>query len=232
MATNRAVFLDRDHTIIEDPGYISDPGLVKLLPGVEGAIKSLSQAGYKIILVTNQSGIARGLLTEETLQRIHAELRRQLAASGAHLDGIYFCPFHPEGCVEGYCIDSELRKPRPGMILKAAKDLNIDLASSWMVGDSVRDVEAGQRAGCRTIRLRTNTLLAAGEGEDEDSQADFTVRNLVEAAKIILREPIIAPTGAAGLTFPHNAQPEEHMTDRDILLEILRTVRALAEKKK
>lgn len=229
MATKKAVFLDRDNTLIEDPGYISDPSGVKMLPGVAPAVKSLSQAGFKVIMVTNQSGIARGLLTEEALQKIHSELRRQLAESGAHLDGIYFCPFHPEGSVEGYAIDSELRKPRPGMLLKAAKDHDIDLSASWMVGDSPRDAEAGQRAGCRTIRLRVQSMQVQGDGQDEDAQADFTVRNLVEAAKIILREPAAPPQRTLTMDFPHPAQPEELMTDRDILLEILRSLRQLTE---
>ena len=108
--SNRAVFLDRDNTVIEDPGYLADPGAVKLLPGVELAIKSLTQAGYKIVIVTNQSGIARGRLTIEMLEKIHAEMQRQLAERGAHVDGIQYCPYHPEGTVEEFSQDSELRK--------------------------------------------------------------------------------------------------------------------------
>ena len=187
--SDKAVFMDRDNTIIEDPGYIGDPSLVRLLPGVEQAIKSLQAAGYKIVVVTNQSGIARGLLTEAMLDRIHDELRRQLAIKEAYLDAIYYCPYHPEGTVEGYAIDSGLRKPRPGMLLKAAGEMDLELAGSWMVGDSPRDIEAGQRAGCRTIRVRTRQALPKQQTdqEDEGAQADFTVRNLAEAAKIILR---------------------------------------------
>ena len=183
---NKAVFLDRDNTLISDPGYISDPSLVTLLPGVELAVKSLMQAGYKIIVVTNQSGVARGMITEETLGKIHAEMSRQLSDKGARLDAIYYCPYHPEGTVEQYACDSELMKPRPGMLLKAADELDIDLAASWMVGDSPRDIGAGMRAGCRTVRL----LARHGhvETEDEDIPADFVVRNLVDAAKIIMRE--------------------------------------------
>jgi len=186
---NKAVFLDRDNTIIQDPGYLSDPAAVKLLPGVELAIKSLRQAGYKIVVVTNQSGIARGLLTQEALERIHTEMQRQLAEKSAHLDAIYYCPYHPEGTVEAYAVESDLRKPRPGMLLKAAHELDIDLPSSWMVGDGPRDIEAGQRAGCRTIRVRLpDRQPLPGEQEDEDVEADFTLRNLVEAARVILRE--------------------------------------------
>lgn len=192
---NKAVFMDRDNTLIEDPGYLSDAGAVKLLPGVELAMKSMAQAGYKLVVVTNQSGIARGLLTAEQLEKIHAELRRQLAEHGARYDALYYCPYHPEGSVEEYAKDSDLRKPRPGMLRKAAKELDIDLAQSWMVGDSGRDIEAGQRAGCRTVRVRVRPGHHAtpGEEEAEDVQADFTVRNLVDAARVILRSPAAAP---------------------------------------
>ncbi|MFB3891578.1 MAG: D-glycero-alpha-D-manno-heptose-1,7-bisphosphate 7-phosphatase [Phycisphaerae bacterium] len=185
---NKAVFVDRDHTLIEDPGYLSDPAAVKLLPGVGPALKSLSAAGFRIVLVTNQSGIARGILTEETLAGIHDELRRQLAQHGAALDGVYYCPFHPEGVIEKYARESDMRKPKPGMLLAAAKDMDIDLTASWMVGDGARDIEAGQRAGCRTIRVRVPSRPPSGEPQDEDVQADFTVHNMVEAARIILRE--------------------------------------------
>ena len=184
----KAVFVDRDHTLIDDPGYLDNPDLVKLLPGVGGALKALSTAGYKIVMVTNQSGIARGLLTEQTLTKIHEELARQLAEHGASLDAIYYCPFHPEGSIQRYTMESDLRKPKPGMLLQAAKDMAIDLPASWMVGDGARDIEAGQRAGCKTIRLRHPQTDADSRCEDEDVQADFTVRNLAEAAKIILRE--------------------------------------------
>jgi D-glycero-D-manno-heptose 1,7-bisphosphate phosphatase len=191
---NKAIFLDRDSTIMEDPGYVSDASAVKLLPGVELALKSLSQAGYKLVVVTNQSGIARGLFTEEALEDIHDELRRQLAERGAHLDGIYYCPYHPEGTVEAYAKDSDLRKPKPGMLLKAAKDLDLDLSASWMIGDGARDVEAGQRAGCRTIRVRHPHAHHPGEAEDEAAQADFTVRNVVDAARVVMRESLRSPT--------------------------------------
>jgi D,D-heptose 1,7-bisphosphate phosphatase len=211
--SDKAVFLDRDNTIIDDPGYIGDPSLVRLLPGVEQAIKSLQAAGYKIVVVTNQSGIARGLLTEAMLERIHDELRRQLAVKEAYLDAIYYCPYHPEGTVEGYAIDSGLRKPRPGMLLKAAGEMDLELAGSWMVGDSPRDIEAGQRAGCRTIRVRTRQTAPKQQmdQEDEGVQADFTVRNLAEAAKIILRgdEQHAEPAQAVEPVQPADGSPAE-----------------------
>lgn len=218
----KAVFLDRDRTIIEDPGYISSVEAVRLLPGVERAIKSISQEGYKIIVVTNQSGVARGLITEETLETIHAEMCRLLAAGGAHVDAVYYCPFHPEGTVEKYAVDSDLRKPQPGMLLKAAEEFGLDLAASWMVGDSPRDIEAGQRAGCRTIRLRTRTQRVSRDELDDDVQADFTVRNLPSAARVILREPVIDAARLAQCD-----EPDE--TRREILRYVRQLARADAE---
>ena len=233
---NRAAFLDRDRTIIEDPGYISDPSLVRLLPGADLAIRSLKQAGYRVIVVTNQSAIARGLLTEEALEKIHGEMRRQLAAGGAHVDAVYFCPFHPEGTVKAYARDSDLRKPQPGMLRKGAQEFDLDLAASWMIGDSARDVEAGQRAGCRTIRLRAGPPSLAAESEDENVQPDFVVRNLLEAAKMVLQAPPPSPPRAAAATPPAPAGPGPASgapkTDREILLEILQQVRELARELK
>jgi D,D-heptose 1,7-bisphosphate phosphatase len=195
---NRAVFLDRDNTIIADPGYISDPGAVKLLPGVELAIKSFAQAGFKVVVVTNQSAVARGMVTEETLDEIHNEMRRQLSAKGARIDGLYYCPYHPEGTVEAYAIDSDLRKPKPGMLLKAGREMDIELSSSWMIGDSTRDVEAGRRAGCHTIRIRRPKPAQGDTGGGPEP--DFEVRNLVDAARIVMREvkkPSLAPARPA-----------------------------------
>ncbi|HUT58745.1 MAG TPA: HAD family hydrolase [Phycisphaerae bacterium] len=234
---NRAVFLDRDRTIIEDPGYMSDPSAVKLLPGADLAIKSLRQAGYVVVVVTNQSGIARGLLTEDALEKIHAEMRRQLLAGGAHVDAIHYCPYHPEGTVEKYAVDSDLRKPKPGMLLKGAEELDIDLAASWMVGDGARDIEAGQRAGCRTIRVRAGEHEVPGDPDDQAVQADFTVRNLLEAAKLILQSPARVAAGRVSGPPPATGAGREtsganqHMTDREILLEILQCVRQLARER-
>ena len=236
MAGN-AVFLDRDNTLIEDPGYLGDPGAVKLLPGVELALKGLAEGGYKLVLVTNQSGVARGLITEEALGAVHEELRRQLAERGAPLDAIYYCPYLAEGTVEAYARDSDERKPRPGMLLRAAREMDLDLAGSWMVGDSPRDIEAGQRAGCRTVRVRSGTesVHPGAAGEDEDAQADFFARNLVEAARVILREspPADRPSlpDATAPAGPTDVRGEDRklpaMTDSEVLRELLRHARQL-----
>lgn len=214
----RAVFLDRDNTLIDDPGYLSDPEGVHLLPGVEQALKLLAAAGYKLVVVTNQSGIARGMLTEATLARIHNAMRRKLSERGAYLDAIYYCPYHPDGTVEEFAADSEERKPRPGMLLRAGREMDLDLAGSWMVGDSPRDVGAGQQAGCRTVRIRQPEALADG---DEEFEADYTVRNLLEAARIITgddgRSPQIARLPEAR---PQSTPPAEDADSGNALAEI------------
>jgi D,D-heptose 1,7-bisphosphate phosphatase len=235
---NRAVFIDRDGTIMEDPGYVDDVRAVRLLPGVELAIKALSQGGYKTVVVTNQSGVARGLLTEKTLHKIHRKLRRLLSNKGAHLDAIYYCPYHPEGSVEGYAIESDLRKPNPGMLKKAAKELNINLAESWMIGDGEWDMEAGRRANCRTIHIRPES--PDDQQTDEDVRADFHARNLVDATRVILHEDDRAFAQAApqqkgkpgrpATTHPRRGQADTEpetsaMNDNEVRREILRHVR-------
>ncbi|NQU75278.1 MAG: HAD family hydrolase [Planctomycetes bacterium] len=237
---NKAVFLDRDNTIIEDHGFLSDPAGLRLLPGVERALKGLAQAGYKLVVVTNQSGVARGLITEQALAKVHEELQRQLAEHGAQLDAIYYCPYLPEGSVQEYARDSDERKPKPGMLLRAAEEMNIDLSASWMVGDSPRDVEAGQRAGCQTVRVRIgpDVVRHAASGEDEDVQADFTVRNLVDAARVIMRETSLTDLDRDGTDEAAGdykaqapllaaARTPSSMTDNEILFELLQQARQL-----
>lgn len=150
---NKAVFMDRDDTLIEDPGYINHPNQVRLLPGAAGSLIQLKKMGYLLIIVSNQSGVARGIVSEEVLEQIHHRLQKLLADEGAYLDAIYYCPYHPDGVVGRYRMESDLRKPNPGMLLKAAEEHDIDLSNSWMIGDSYRDVIAGKRAGCRTILI-------------------------------------------------------------------------------
>ena len=180
---NKAIFFDRDDTLIEDPGYISDPEQVKLLEGVSEALIELKAIGYKLVVVSNQSGVARGIVTEEVLGQIHKRLEQLLGEKGASLDGIYYCPYHPEGAIPKYRRESESRKPNPGMLLMAAKDMNFDLKESWMVGNGARDIEAGARAGCRTI-------LVDSKGHEQKIQPgqltpDYRAVNLKEVINII-----------------------------------------------
>ncbi len=179
----KAVFLDRDDTLIEDPGYISDPSQVKLLPGVASSLIDLKSMGYKLVVVSNQSGVARGIVTEDVLEKIHAKLKGLLSRKGAYLDGLYYCPFHPEGSIPKYRKNSDMRKPNPGMLLKAAEDMDLDLESSWMVGDKYDDVTAGKRAGCRTVLI--NPSVKPAVKAKEDPEPNHKAVNIVEAINII-----------------------------------------------
>ncbi len=180
---HKAVFLDRDDTIIADPGYINDPAQVKLLPGVTTALKELHNLGFKLIVITNQSGIARGILSEQQLDAIHKRLKQLLSYESVYLDGIYYCPYHPEGTIAKYTKESDLRKPNSGMILKAAEEMKINLAKSWMIGDSDRDTLAGKTAGCKTILVQPSPSQA--EIKYTAHNADFTASNMKEAVNII-----------------------------------------------
>jgi D-glycero-D-manno-heptose 1,7-bisphosphate phosphatase len=180
---NKAIFLDRDDTLIEDPGYINDPEQVKVLDGVPEALVELKNMGYKLVVVSNQSGVARGIVTEEVLGDIHNRLRQLLAEKGAFLDNIYYCPFHPDGAIPKYRQDSELRKPKPGMLLAAAREMHIDLGQSWAIGNSGRDVEAGVKAGCRTILIDHPAVVK--EIRPGQVKPDFTAVNMREAVNIV-----------------------------------------------
>ena len=143
---DRAVFLDRDGTVIRDAGYPRDPGEVSVLPGAAEALAELARNGFKLVVVSNQSGIGRGLVTPEEAEAVHDRFVAVLAAQGVRLDGAYYCPHAPdEGCA--------CRKPSPELFRRAAEDLGLELARSVMVGDKPSDVEAGRRAGCRTIQF-------------------------------------------------------------------------------
>lgn len=181
-----AVFLDRDGTIIENRPYLSDPDGVRILPGAAESIRQFADAGYLVVLVSNQSGVARGLFTEDQLSKVHARVESLLGNEGVSLDASYYCPYldGPEAKVDAYRQDSELRKPRPGMLLQAAQELDIDLSRSWMIGDSAGDVEAGARAGCLTVLVSP----PHGGAELNGFRPSIVVSSLKEAAARILRE--------------------------------------------
>ncbi len=160
-ALRPGVFLDRDGTLNEDVDFLRTPDELVLLPGVVEAVRALNAADFRVAVVTNQSGIARGFLDEAALERIHAELERRLARGGARLDGIYHCPHHPTQGEAPYRMRCSCRKPEPGLLQRAARELSIDLAQSFVIGDSVRDLEAGARLGVAGI------LVATGKGVRE-----------------------------------------------------------------
>lgn len=180
-----AVFLDRDGTILHEIDYLADPEQVSLLPGSAEAIRSLNEAGFKVVVATNQSGIARGLLDEQVLDEIHAVMLAELERGGAHIDRIEFCPHHPDH--DG--VDSPRRKPAPGMLLDAARALDLDLARSWTVGDAERDVAAGLAAGTRGILVETGKGARELERLRSEGRApEFAVSDLAAAACLILAQ--------------------------------------------
>ena len=172
-----AVFFDKDGTLVKDVPYNVKPDLIELTTGAAESLQSLKKARWKIFVVSNQSGVARGLFTEEDLQKVWEKLNE---LCGIQFDGFYFCPHLENGEIEKYSFACDCRKPAAGMILQAARENEIDLKNSWIIGDSLKDIEAGRRAGCRTI------LLSNQEASNENQQPDFIVKTLPEAAKLIL----------------------------------------------
>ena len=150
-----AVFLDRDGTINEEVGYMDRLEKLRLIPLAAEAIRLINRSGMKAVVVTNQSGVARGLFDESFVDAVHIRLREMLRTEGAFLDGIYFCPHHPTVGRERYLMTCDCRKPAPGLLLRAATDLHLEPARSYMVGDTLKDIEAGARAGARGVLVRT-----------------------------------------------------------------------------
>ncbi len=161
-----AVFLDRDGTITRERGHINRPEDLELVDGAAAAVRALNDAGVLAVVISNQSGVARGLITEEELARIHDELERMLAEEGARLDGAYYCPNFAGGTVERYTVDTSCRKPEPGMIERACRDLGIDLTTSVMVGDQLTDLELARRVGIPGV------VVLTGKGETALRQAN------------------------------------------------------------
>lgn len=185
---NRAVFLDRDGTIVrDDEGFIHEIEKFKFEKNAPEGLKKLQELGFKLIIVTNQAGIGRGIYTLKDYHKFNNYMLEQLKKRGVHIDAVYFCPHHPTKGNGEYLIECECRKPKPGMILKAAKDLNIDLSKSFIIGDKTGDLEAGRLAGVNPILVRT------GYGEEEGFKDavpvfDFIAEDLLDAARLIEEE--------------------------------------------
>ncbi len=171
----QAVFLDKDGTLVEDASYSVDLSRMRLLPGVLVGLRALHRAGYRLIVISNQSGVARGLFPEEALVAVERRLQWLLADGGVPLAGFYYCPHHPNGSISGYALACTCRKPEPGLILRAATEHGIQLTHSWLVGNRLEDVKAGQRAGCRTILLGScrNTGAELPGGAPHHLATDF-----------------------------------------------------------
>jgi D-glycero-D-manno-heptose 1,7-bisphosphate phosphatase len=188
---NVAVFLDRDGVLIEDVHLLTDLADIRILEGVAQALRSLKESGFQLIVISNQTVVARGLVTEQEVHAINAKMERLLEqAGGPHLDGFYFCPHHPNATLPAYRTACECRKPRPGLLLRAARERDLNLGASFAVGDRITDIIAGARAGCRTVLVQTGKHLAPPietvEPLDESVQPDHVCADLRAAAKWIL----------------------------------------------
>ncbi|SRR6266508_253516 len=198
---NHAVFLDRDGTILDELGYVTPSSVITIYPWSADAIRLLKRAGYVVVIITNQGGIGLGLYDHDFVEQTHDKLTADFAAAGAEIDAWYYCPHHPEAVVEQYRVHCSCRKPAPGMLIDAARDLDLDLASSWVVGDQWRDVKLAHAAGCRSVLLRT------GHGADQESAwpsdvapPTATCDNLIAAvSEILARDQPPRIRGAAKL---------------------------------
>jgi D,D-heptose 1,7-bisphosphate phosphatase len=184
MEKSRAVFFDKDGTLIEDVPYNVNPDLIRLTAGACEAVHLLKDAGFKLFVITNQSGVARGFFAEEDLVKVWGKLEELLEIK---FDGFYYCPHLKNGKIAEYNVDCDCRKPNAGLIFRAAIEHHIDLPNSWLIGDSPHDIEAGKRAGCQTI-------LVGFEKTDENNFQNLMVGNLLEAvSKILFQEMNLVP---------------------------------------
>ena len=185
----RAVFIDRDGTISEEVGYVNHVSRYRVFPFAARAVRALNEAGWLAVLVTNQAGVARGYFVEEMIGRVHGVLASELERDGARLDAVYYCPHHPSVGEPPYRFDCDCRKPRPGLIRRAAEELGLDLARSWMVGDRYSDTELARNAGVRAALV----LTGYGRGEYEHQshawqhRPDLVAENLLEAVREIIK---------------------------------------------
>ncbi|HEU4692942.1 MAG TPA: HAD family hydrolase [Vicinamibacterales bacterium] len=182
----RAVFLDRDGTLIEEAGYANQLSMIKLFPYSVDAVRQLNLAGFTVVVITNQAGISRGIVPEPFVAEAHAHLTRRLASGGATVDAYYYCPHHPDGVVAGLNIECECRKPKAGLWQRAAADLGVDLAASFSVGDRWRDVRAARAAGTRSVMVRTGYGRSEEHTPPPGVTADAIVDNLAAAVGWIL----------------------------------------------
>lgn len=208
-----AIFLDLENTIVQDPGNTPDPAKLSLIQGAAPAIASMRGLGYKIIVVANHEGVARGRYTEDDVHAMHAQVAELVkqTANGAVIDAFYYCPFHPRGEVKQYRKDHKTRKPRPGMLEQAAEELKLELSSSWMIGDELADIQAGHAAGTRTVLLRPDAerlqpvdpetiegITSEPPDRERPPGPDFFAVNLVDAARLVAQQPRVEQVEAKG----------------------------------
>lgn len=194
---HRAVFIDRDGTLIEETGYLNDLSRLVFFPYSVDAIRQLKRAGFLVVVVTNQAGIARGIVPPAFLELAHRHISSVMAAGGAAIDRYYHCPHHPDGIVPGLARACDCRKPAPGLWHRAAEELSVDLAASYTVGDRWLDVRAGGAAGTRTVMVRTGYGLGEEPAPPEGVAADAIVSDLAAAAAWILQQDASAASSPA-----------------------------------
>jgi D-glycero-D-manno-heptose 1,7-bisphosphate phosphatase len=187
-AGRRAVFMDRDGTISEEVGYVNHVSRYRVFPFAAEAVRTLNESGWLAVLVTNQAGVARGYFREELIGEVHKVLASELERGGARLDAVYYCPHHPSVGEPPYRFDCDCRKPRPGLLLRAARELDLDLSRCWMVGDRFSDAELARNAGAHSALV----LTGYGRGELEHQsdawpeRPELIAENLLEAVKKIV----------------------------------------------
>ena len=184
-----AIFLDRDGTLNVDVGYLHRLDQLELFPYAGDALRLLKRAGYLLVIVTNQAGIAQGMIAPGFVEVAHAEMRKRLQGAGADLDALYYCPHHPRGSVADLSIDCRCRKPKTGMIDDAVRDLGIDLSRSWVIGDKWLDVQLGHNAGARSILVRTGWGVQQESARPEGQRVEAVCDNLMHAVSVILGTP-------------------------------------------
>lgn len=185
-----AVFIDRDGTISEEVGYVNHVSRFKVLPNTARAIRLFNEAGIMAIVATNQAGVARGYFEESLIGAVHEKLRAELAAEGARLDAIYYCPHHPSAGKPPYRAACDCRKPKPGMILRARDEHGVDLSRSYMVGDKILDIEFGKNLGLKSVMVLTGYGIGEYEHQRQDWKVapDYLAKDLLDAAEWIVAD--------------------------------------------
>lgn len=195
MALRAAVFLDKDGTVLADVPYNVAPERMAYAPMALVGLSRLAQTDLSLVVISNQPGVARGLFAADALNAVGVKLAAMFQAAGAHLDGFYWCPHHPEGVVQPYAMACDCRKPKPGLLLRAAQELGLDLAESWFIGDILDDVEAGNRAGCRSILLDVGNETEWRTGPDREPYC--RAPDLDAAARIVAEDATMRPGAQA-----------------------------------
>ncbi len=187
--SRRAVFLDRDGTIIEETGYLDRLDRLAFFPYSVDAVRALNRAGFAVVVITNQSGVARGIVRESFVGEAHRHIAARLEQGGARIDGFYYCPHYPHAALEQYRVACDCRKPKPGMLRQAARDLDLDLSRSFVVGDRANDVAAARAAGARAILVTTGVgFREEAASLAPDAAPDLVAGTLIDAAAWILQQ--------------------------------------------